>query len=118
MCVFVCAHVRACFLVCVWAYVCVCMHICVCLFVCVCVCLCVYVIACLSVRVCFIAHVCVCAAGLLITCHVAQIPLAEAWRKEMVRYLRSVQLPDGGWGLYVFLHLYTMYLERHTRGQA
>ena len=38
MCVFVCAHVRACFLVCVWAYVCVCMHICVCLFVCVCVC--------------------------------------------------------------------------------
>uniref|UniRef100_A0A8C5BIL1 Terpene cyclase/mutase family member n=1 Tax=Gadus morhua TaxID=8049 RepID=A0A8C5BIL1_GADMO len=52
--------------------------------------------------------------GLLITCHVAQIPLAEAWRKEMVRYLRSVQLPDGGWGLYVFLHLYTMYLERHT----
>uniref|UniRef100_A0A8C5FCU7 Terpene cyclase/mutase family member n=1 Tax=Gadus morhua TaxID=8049 RepID=A0A8C5FCU7_GADMO len=39
--------------------------------------------------------------GLLITCHVAQIPLAEAWRKEMVRYLRSVQLPDGGWGLHV-----------------
>lgn len=39
------------------------------------------------------------APGLLITCHVAKIPLAEAWRKEMVRYLRSVQLPDGGWGL-------------------
>ncbi|CAL8266216.1 unnamed protein product [Lota lota] len=39
--------------------------------------------------------------GLLITCHVAQIPLAEAWRKEMVRYLRSVQLPDGGWGLHI-----------------
>ncbi|KAF7658140.1 hypothetical protein LDENG_00016720 [Lucifuga dentata] len=37
--------------------------------------------------------------GLLITCHVAKIPLAEAWKKEMVRYLRSVQLPDGGWGL-------------------
>lgn len=39
------------------------------------------------------------ATGLLITCHVAKIPLAEAWKKEMVRYLRSVQLPDGGWGL-------------------
>lgn len=38
-------------------------------------------------------------AGLLITCHVAKIPLAEAWKKEMVRYLLSVQLPDGGWGL-------------------
>ncbi|MEQ2188009.1 hypothetical protein GOODEAATRI_010575 [Goodea atripinnis] len=38
--------------------------------------------------------------GLLITCHVAKIPLPEAWRKEMVRYLRSVQLPDGGWGLF------------------
>uniref|UniRef100_K7FW19 Lanosterol synthase n=1 Tax=Pelodiscus sinensis TaxID=13735 RepID=K7FW19_PELSI len=39
--------------------------------------------------------------GLLITCHVAKIPLPEASRKEMVRYLRSVQLPDGGWGLHV-----------------
>uniref|UniRef100_A0A8C8S5R7 Lanosterol synthase n=1 Tax=Pelusios castaneus TaxID=367368 RepID=A0A8C8S5R7_9SAUR len=39
--------------------------------------------------------------GLLITCHVAKIPLAEEYRKEMVRYLRSVQLPDGGWGLHV-----------------
>uniref|UniRef100_A0A3P8S102 Terpene cyclase/mutase family member n=1 Tax=Amphiprion percula TaxID=161767 RepID=A0A3P8S102_AMPPE len=39
--------------------------------------------------------------GLLITCHVAKIPLAEAWRKEMVRYLRSVQLSDGGWGLHI-----------------
>uniref|UniRef100_A0A3P9IZH1 Terpene cyclase/mutase family member n=1 Tax=Oryzias latipes TaxID=8090 RepID=A0A3P9IZH1_ORYLA len=39
--------------------------------------------------------------GLLITCHVAQIPLPEAWKKEMVRYLRSVQLPDGGWGLHI-----------------
>uniref|UniRef100_A0A4W6FFF8 Terpene cyclase/mutase family member n=1 Tax=Lates calcarifer TaxID=8187 RepID=A0A4W6FFF8_LATCA len=36
--------------------------------------------------------------GLLITCHVAKIPLAMAWKKEMVRYLRSVQLPDGGLG--------------------
>ncbi|XP_024142556.1 lanosterol synthase isoform X1 [Oryzias melastigma] len=39
--------------------------------------------------------------GLLITSHVAQIPLPEAWKKEMVRYLRSVQLPDGGWGLHI-----------------
>lgn len=39
--------------------------------------------------------------GLLITCHVAKIPLAEEWRREMVRYLRSVQLPDGGWGLHI-----------------
>uniref|UniRef100_A0A8D3CRH6 Terpene cyclase/mutase family member n=1 Tax=Scophthalmus maximus TaxID=52904 RepID=A0A8D3CRH6_SCOMX len=39
--------------------------------------------------------------GLLITCHVAKIPLPEAWKKEMVRYLRSVQLPDGGWGLHI-----------------
>uniref|UniRef100_A0A8C4I5E5 Terpene cyclase/mutase family member n=1 Tax=Dicentrarchus labrax TaxID=13489 RepID=A0A8C4I5E5_DICLA len=39
--------------------------------------------------------------GLLITCHVAKIPLAEAWKKEMVRYLRSVQMADGGWGLHI-----------------
>ncbi|XP_055019806.1 lanosterol synthase isoform X2 [Boleophthalmus pectinirostris] len=39
--------------------------------------------------------------GLLITCHVAKIQLPEEWRKEMVRYLRSVQLEDGGWGLHI-----------------
>ncbi|TSK92907.1 Lanosterol synthase [Bagarius yarrelli] len=39
--------------------------------------------------------------GLLITCHIAKIPLPEAWKKEMVRYLRSAQLPDGGWGLHI-----------------
>ncbi|XP_045857691.1 lanosterol synthase [Meles meles] len=39
--------------------------------------------------------------GLLITCYVAQIPLPAGYREEMVRYLRSVQLPDGGWGLHV-----------------
>ncbi|KAK5861478.1 hypothetical protein PBY51_022872 [Eleginops maclovinus] len=39
--------------------------------------------------------------GLLITCHIAKIPLPEAWQKEMVRYLRSVQLADGGWGLHI-----------------
>ncbi|XP_067326008.1 lanosterol synthase isoform X2 [Anolis sagrei] len=42
--------------------------------------------------------------GLLITCHVAKIPLPEESKKEMVRYLRSVQLPDGGWGLEALLH--------------
>uniref|UniRef100_A0A673HIW1 Terpene cyclase/mutase family member n=2 Tax=Sinocyclocheilus rhinocerous TaxID=307959 RepID=A0A673HIW1_9TELE len=39
--------------------------------------------------------------GLLITCHIAEIPLPDAWKQEMVRYLCSVQLPDGGWGLHV-----------------
>uniref|UniRef100_A0AAR2M387 Terpene cyclase/mutase family member n=1 Tax=Pygocentrus nattereri TaxID=42514 RepID=A0AAR2M387_PYGNA len=39
--------------------------------------------------------------GLLITCHVANISLPEAYKKEMVRYLRSVQLSDGGWGLHI-----------------
>uniref|UniRef100_A0A8D2PQ27 Terpene cyclase/mutase family member n=1 Tax=Zosterops lateralis melanops TaxID=1220523 RepID=A0A8D2PQ27_ZOSLA len=39
--------------------------------------------------------------GLLITCHTAKIQLPEGFRKEMIRYLRSVQLPDGGWGLHV-----------------
>ncbi|XP_020034252.1 lanosterol synthase isoform X1 [Castor canadensis] len=39
--------------------------------------------------------------GLLITCHVANIPLPAGYREEMVRYLRSVQLPDGGWGLHI-----------------
>uniref|UniRef100_A0A8B9UN31 Terpene cyclase/mutase family member n=1 Tax=Anas zonorhyncha TaxID=75864 RepID=A0A8B9UN31_9AVES len=39
--------------------------------------------------------------GLLITCHTAKIQLPEGFQEEMVRYLRSVQLPDGGWGLHV-----------------
>ncbi|XP_008143861.2 lanosterol synthase [Eptesicus fuscus] len=39
--------------------------------------------------------------GLLITCHVARIPLPAGYKEEMVRFLRSVQLPDGGWGLHV-----------------
>ncbi|XP_068090221.1 lanosterol synthase [Hyperolius riggenbachi] len=39
--------------------------------------------------------------GLLIACHVTQTPLPDSTKKEMVRYLRSVQLPDGGWGLHV-----------------
>ncbi|KAG7258615.1 LOW QUALITY PROTEIN: hypothetical protein CRUP_036333 [Coryphaenoides rupestris] len=39
--------------------------------------------------------------GLLITCYLTQIPLPEACRKEMERFLRSVQLPDGGWRIQV-----------------
>ncbi|XP_006204996.1 lanosterol synthase isoform X1 [Vicugna pacos] len=39
--------------------------------------------------------------GLLITCYVARIPLPAGYREEMARYLRSVQLPDGGWGLHI-----------------
>ncbi|XP_045357025.1 lanosterol synthase isoform X1 [Leopardus geoffroyi] len=39
--------------------------------------------------------------GLLITCYVAQIHLPAGYKEEIVRYLRSVQLPDGGWGLHV-----------------
>ncbi|XP_047457490.1 lanosterol synthase-like [Mugil cephalus] len=39
--------------------------------------------------------------GLLITCHVAKIPLDEPFKKELVRHLRSIQLPDGGWGLHI-----------------
>nr|XP_036879554.1 lanosterol synthase [Manis javanica] len=38
--------------------------------------------------------------GLLITCHVAHIPLPVGYREEIARYLWSVQLPDGGWGLH------------------
>ncbi|XP_037542215.1 lanosterol synthase-like isoform X2 [Nematolebias whitei] len=37
----------------------------------------------------------------LIVCHVTKIQLPEIWKKEMLRYLRSTQLPDGGWGLHV-----------------
>ncbi|XP_019573151.2 lanosterol synthase isoform X1 [Rhinolophus sinicus] len=39
--------------------------------------------------------------GLLIVCHVAHIPLPAGYREEITRYLWSVQLPDGGWGLHV-----------------
>uniref|UniRef100_A0A8C5QGC3 Terpene cyclase/mutase family member n=1 Tax=Leptobrachium leishanense TaxID=445787 RepID=A0A8C5QGC3_9ANUR len=39
--------------------------------------------------------------GLLIACHVTNSPLPDATKKEMIRYLRSVQLPDGGWGLHI-----------------
>ncbi|XP_069841294.1 lanosterol synthase [Dendropsophus ebraccatus] len=39
--------------------------------------------------------------GLLIACHVTQTPLPDTTKKEMIRYLRSVQLPGGGWGLHI-----------------
>lgn len=39
--------------------------------------------------------------GLLIVCHMARIPLPAGYREEITRYLWSVQLPDGGWGLHV-----------------
>uniref|UniRef100_UPI00358E27D6 lanosterol synthase isoform X2 n=1 Tax=Myxine glutinosa TaxID=7769 RepID=UPI00358E27D6 len=39
--------------------------------------------------------------GLLIACHVTGVELSNYQRKEMVRYLRSVQLQDGGWGLHI-----------------
>ncbi|XP_037542771.1 lanosterol synthase isoform X1 [Nematolebias whitei] len=39
--------------------------------------------------------------GLLVVCHVTKIQLPKPWKMEMVRYLRSVQLPDGGWGLHI-----------------
>ncbi|XP_060054852.1 lanosterol synthase isoform X2 [Erinaceus europaeus] len=47
------------------------------------------------------AHSSSCQVGLLITCHVAHIPLPNGYREEIIRYLRSVQLPDGGWGLHI-----------------
>ncbi|XP_077977961.1 lanosterol synthase-like [Glandiceps talaboti] len=39
--------------------------------------------------------------GLLIVCHMTNVKLAEAQKAEMIRYLRSVQSPAGGWGLHV-----------------
>jgi len=48
-------------------------------------------------RVC----VCVCGVheGLVIVCYITGTPLESEQKKEMIRYLRSVQCPDGGWGL-------------------
>ncbi|XP_022083175.1 lanosterol synthase-like [Acanthaster planci] len=39
--------------------------------------------------------------GLLIVCYITKTELQDAVKKEMVRYLRSVQCPDGGWGLHI-----------------
>ncbi|XP_063155921.1 lanosterol synthase-like [Candoia aspera] len=41
------------------------------------------------------------APGLLIACYAAKIPLPEEVKKEILRYIRSRQLPDGGWGLHL-----------------
>ena len=38
-------------------------------------------------------------AGLLIVCHVTGVSLSPQQKAEMIRYLRNVQLSDGGWGL-------------------
>ncbi|XP_055337259.1 lanosterol synthase-like isoform X2 [Paramacrobiotus metropolitanus] len=38
---------------------------------------------------------------LLIACYVTNTSISDAQRKEMVRYLRSAQRVDGGWGLYI-----------------
>ena len=39
----------------------------------------------------------------MITCYITGTLLEPEQKKEMIRYLRSVQCPDGGWGLYVDL---------------
>nr|XP_054767266.1 lanosterol synthase-like [Lytechinus pictus] len=42
--------------------------------------------------------------GLVIVCFITGVALPDASKKEMVRYLRSVQCPDGGWGLHIEDH--------------
>jgi len=37
--------------------------------------------------------------GLVIACYITGTLLEPEQKKEMIRYLRSVQCPDGGWGL-------------------
>jgi len=37
--------------------------------------------------------------GLVIVCYITATPFEPEQKKEMIRYLRSVQCPDGGWGL-------------------
>ncbi|XP_062504233.1 lanosterol synthase-like isoform X2 [Corticium candelabrum] len=39
-------------------------------------------------------------SGLVITCYVTGVSLAQHQRVEMIRYLRNVQGVDGGWGLH------------------
>eukprot|EP00117_Sycon_ciliatum_P011614 scpid55069/ scgid1879/ Lanosterol synthase; 2,3-epoxysqualene--lanosterol cyclase; Oxidosqualene--lanosterol cyclase len=38
--------------------------------------------------------------GLIIVCYITRVDLGEPTKVEMIRYLRSVQLDDGGWGLH------------------
>lgn len=39
--------------------------------------------------------------GLVITCYVTETALLDHQRLEIIRYLRSVECPDGGWGLHI-----------------
>ncbi|XP_076460564.1 lanosterol synthase-like isoform X2 [Babylonia areolata] len=39
--------------------------------------------------------------GLVIVCYITKTPFTEEQRVEMIRYIRSVQCPDGGWGLHI-----------------
>ncbi|XP_013417878.1 lanosterol synthase-like [Lingula anatina] len=39
--------------------------------------------------------------GLVIVCHITRTPFTPEQKLEMIRYLRSVQCPDGGWGLHI-----------------
>ncbi|CAG5120086.1 unnamed protein product, partial [Candidula unifasciata] len=39
--------------------------------------------------------------GLIIVCYITKTPFTQAQKLEMVRYLRSVMCPDGGWGLHI-----------------
>ncbi|XP_050388661.2 lanosterol synthase isoform X1 [Patella vulgata] len=39
--------------------------------------------------------------GLVICCYITGSKFTEAQTLEMIRYLRSVQCPDGGWGLHI-----------------
>jgi len=41
--------------------------------------------------------------GLVIVCYITGTLFEVEQKKEMIRYLRSVQCPDGGWGLLVEL---------------
>ena len=37
--------------------------------------------------------------GLVIVCYITKTSFTKEQKLEMIRYLRSVQCPDGGWGL-------------------
>ncbi|GFO36173.1 terpene cyclase/mutase family member, partial [Plakobranchus ocellatus] len=38
---------------------------------------------------------------LIIVCYITKTPFSEPQRLEMIRYMRSVICPDGGWGLHI-----------------
>lgn len=53
-----------------------------------------------QVNICFNVLVIMCnVIGLIIVCHVTGVELEKPQKLEMIRYLRNVQNPDGGWGL-------------------